>query len=303
MTLSLLARLYRFVRGDGSLTLTVAILTVFLFALYPMIEVGAISPWTLDVAFGLFMIAGATFLFEPRPLVRVFLALLVITVLVRIVEYVAPSRPLATANASLVMLTSLALGALFIARVTRDGRINIHRIVGACGTFLLLGLVFAQAYKLIARNLAGEMGYIQEAEHHDLYLQFCAGLGINRDRLLEHTPLASTIGAASTMGYYCRNSFEEGLGAFGLAVEMEVPDRPNGAQIIYEGLKRHYQIDSHAMEFWAVHVQAEEEHGENAEKALRLCGQTREQQARIRRAFRFSVLAHSAMTEGFDRFL
>ena len=150
MTLSLLARLYRFVRGDGSLTLTVAILTVFLFALYPMIEVGAISPWTLDVAFGLFMIAGATFLFEPRPLVRVFLALLVITVVVRIAEYAAPSRPLATANATLVMLTSMALGALFIARVTRDGRINIHRIVGACGTFLLLGLVFAQAYKLIA---------------------------------------------------------------------------------------------------------------------------------------------------------
>jgi pyrroloquinoline quinone (PQQ) biosynthesis protein C len=160
-----------------------------------------------------------------------------------------------------------------------------------------------EAYKLIARNLAGEMGYIKEAEHHDLYLQFCACLDISRDDLLEHTPLASTIGAASTMGYYCRNSFEEGLGAFGLAVEMEVPDRPNGAQIIYEGLKRHYQIDSHAMEFWAVHVQAEEEHGENAEKALRLCGQTREQQARIRRAFRFSVLAHAAMSEGYDRFL
>src|SRR5262249_40850068 len=66
-------------------------------------------------------------------------------------------------------------------------------------------------YKLIARNLAGEMGYIKEAEHHDLYLQFCAGLDISRDELLEHLPLASTVGAASTMGYYCRNSFAEGL--------------------------------------------------------------------------------------------
>jgi pyrroloquinoline-quinone synthase len=160
-----------------------------------------------------------------------------------------------------------------------------------------------EAYKLIARNLAGEMGYIKEAEHHDLYLQFCAGLDLTRDDLLEHTPLASTIGAASTMGYYCRNSFEEGLGAFGLAVEMEVPDRPNGAQILYEGLKRNYRIDDRAMEFWAVHVQAEEEHGENAERALHLCAQTREQQARIRRAFRFSVVAHAGMSEGYDRFL
>jgi hypothetical protein len=150
MPLSVLARGYRFVRGDGSLTLTVAILAVFLFALYPMIEVGAIAPWWLDVAFGLFMIVGATFLFEPRPIVRLFLAMLVATVAVRIVEYAAPSRSLATVNAVMVMLTSVSLGALFIARVTRDGRINIHRIVGACGTFLLLGLVFAQAYKLIA---------------------------------------------------------------------------------------------------------------------------------------------------------
>lgn len=159
------------------------------------------------------------------------------------------------------------------------------------------------AYKLIARNLAGEMGYIKEAEHHDLYLQFCAGLDIARDDLLAHTPLASTIGAASTMGYYCRTSFEEGLGAFGLAVEMEVPGRPNGARVIHDGLARHYRMDARALEFWAVHIQAETEHGDNAERALVLCGLTREQQARIRRAFRFSVLAHAGMLEGFDRLL
>jgi pyrroloquinoline quinone (PQQ) biosynthesis protein C len=160
-----------------------------------------------------------------------------------------------------------------------------------------------EIYRLIARNLAGEMGYIKEAEHHDLYLQFCAGLDITRADLLDHLPLASTVGAASTMGYYCRNSFEEGLGAFGLAVEMEVPGRPNGAKFIYDGLKRHYGFDANTLEFWAIHVEAEEEHGENAVRALEHCGQTREQQARIRRAFQFSVLAHAGMTDGYDRFL
>ncbi len=158
-------------------------------------------------------------------------------------------------------------------------------------------------YKLIARNLAGEMGYIKEAEHHDLYLQFCAGLGIGVDQLLDHLPLASTVGAASTMGYYCRNSFEEGLGAFGLAVEMDVPGRPNGAKVIHDGLRRHYNLDAHTLEFWAIHVAAEEEHGENAVAALERCGETAAQQALIRRAFRFSVLAHAGMTEGYDHFL
>ena len=158
-------------------------------------------------------------------------------------------------------------------------------------------------YKLVARNLAGEMGYIREAEHHDLYLQFCGGLQIRPGDLLAHLPLASTVGAASTMGYYCRNSFEEGLGAFGLAVEMEVPGRPNGAKVIYDGLRRHYSLDAKTLEFWSIHVEAEEEHGENAVAALARCGQTEDQQALIRRAFRLSVIAHAAMAEGFDRFL
>ena len=160
-----------------------------------------------------------------------------------------------------------------------------------------------EQYRLIARNLAGEMGYIREAEHHDLYLRFCEGLDLSRADLLDHLPLASTVGAASAMGYYCRSSFEEGLGAFGLAVELNVPGRPNGAHILFEGLKRHSGLDKDALEFWEIHIEAEEEHGANAERALRHCGQTIEQQARIRRAFRFSALAHAGMSEGYDRFL
>ena len=158
-------------------------------------------------------------------------------------------------------------------------------------------------YQLVARNLAGEMGYIKEAEHHELYLQFCAGLDISREELLAHLPLASTVGAASTMGYYCRNTFEEGLGAFGLAVEMNVPGRPNGAEVIHDGLRRHYGLAEEALEFWAIHVEAEEEHGENAVAVLERCGQTSDQQSLIRRAFHLSVIAHAGMAEGFDRFL
>ena len=45
---------------------------------------------------------------------------------------------------------SAALGALFVQRATRDGRINLHRIMGACGSFLMLGLLFSQAYRLLA---------------------------------------------------------------------------------------------------------------------------------------------------------
>ena len=205
-------------------------------------------------------------------------------------------------------LTGLVLGKLSAAQVkcwVKDFYYYVEPAIPTIAAWLAAAPTLPDrgVYKLIARNLAGEMGYIKEAEHHDLYLQFCAGFGITRDELLDHTPLASTIGAASTMGYYCRNSFEEGLGAFGLAVEMEVPGRPNSAKVIHDGLKRQCSLDATALEFWAIHMQAEEEHGENAVAALQRCAQTRDQQAVIRRAFRFSVLAHAGMTEGYDRFL
>src|SRR5262245_19144068 len=83
-------------------------------------------------------------------------------------------------------------------------------------------------FRAIARNLAGELGYIREAAHVDLYEQFLDGLGISMEEAQAHLPLASTLGAAAAVGFFCRSSFEEGLGAFGLAVEMQVPGRAVG---------------------------------------------------------------------------
>src|SRR5258705_866447 len=71
-----LQRVYRFCMGDGSLTIAVLILIVFVFVLYPMVEVGVIRRFWLDLAFGVFLALGAVFVFEPRPIVRLFLIFL-----------------------------------------------------------------------------------------------------------------------------------------------------------------------------------------------------------------------------------
>ena len=158
-------------------------------------------------------------------------------------------------------------------------------------------------YRAIARNLAGEMGYIHEPEHYALYVQMLEGLGISLAEVQAHVPLATTLGAAAAIGYFCRSSFEEGLGAFGLAVEMQVPGRPVGAEVIYAALRDHYALDERTLEFYRVHVGAEDEHGDNAMQAVEWFASTYEQQVRVRRAFRWSVLAHTAMADGYDQLL
>jgi pyrroloquinoline quinone (PQQ) biosynthesis protein C len=156
--------------------------------------------------------------------------------------------------------------------------------------------------RLVAKNLAGELGYIKEPDHRDLYLQFLDGLGITELDARDHLPLASTIGGSTVLGHFCRSSFAEGLGSFGLGIELQVPGRPNGAAVILDALK-HYDVPKKALEFYAIHVEAEDEHGDNAERALAPFIQTRESQALVRHAFQWTVIATQGMQRGFDAYL
>lgn len=156
--------------------------------------------------------------------------------------------------------------------------------------------------RLVARNLAGELGFLDEPDHRDLYLGFLAGLGIDEADAKEHLPLASTIGAATTLCAFCRSSFEEGLGSFGLGMELQVPGRPNGAAMILKALQR-YDVPDDALEFYRIHVAAEDEHGANAAATLAPFLQTDAQRTLVRNAFRWSVVAIAGMQTGFDAIL
>jgi hypothetical protein len=150
-----LQRAYRFCLGDGSLTIAVFILIFFVFVLYPMVEVGVIRRFWLDVVFAVFLAMGAVFVFEPRPIVRLFLLLLAGAVATSLVEHFLPGLLLASLRSLLTLLACALLGALLMVRVMRDGRMNINRIMGAIGSYLLIGIVFTQAYRLLAGVVPG----------------------------------------------------------------------------------------------------------------------------------------------------
>src|SRR5215468_5144117 len=55
-------------------------------------------------------------------------------------------------------------------------------------------LVERDSARLVARNLAGELGFLQEPDHRDLYLKLLEGIGVTEADAKAHLPLASTIG-------------------------------------------------------------------------------------------------------------
>lgn len=145
-----LIRAYRYCRGDGSLTLAVVVLIVFVFVLYPMVEVGAIARIWLDILFAAFLILGAVFVFEPRPIVWAFIAFMIVGTVTSLVEHFAREEWIVTLRIVVMLLASSTLGWLLLVRVMRDGRINLNRIMGAIGSYLLIGVLFSQAYRLLA---------------------------------------------------------------------------------------------------------------------------------------------------------
>jgi Ion channel len=146
-----LQRVWRFLRGDGSLTVAVCILALWIFLLAPLREMNDIGGLAGDLAFAAVLALGAIFVFEPRPVMRLFLLFLVAAMVVRVVDVVVGGGvTLDALGYILAAIAAFMLGTLLLVRVLRDGRINVNRIIGSVGVFLLIGIVFANGYRLVA---------------------------------------------------------------------------------------------------------------------------------------------------------
>jgi hypothetical protein len=143
-------RVYRFLRGDGSLTAAVVVLVAFVFVLSPLRELNDVGGLAVDLVFAAFLGLGAWFLYDPRPIMKLFLVFLGATSVLRVADYGVGGLGLDLLSALFTLIAAFLLGTMFITRALRDGRINMHRIMGAVGAFLLIGVMFSQVYRMLA---------------------------------------------------------------------------------------------------------------------------------------------------------
>ncbi len=150
MRLSRLARTYRLAVGDKSMTLILGLLVFYMFILVPLGELGLVlRPW-LNVGF-LAVIAVAVLGFVRfSSLARVFVVAAIGLALTNLLCAVAPSARLQIADALFSLLAAGLLATLLLQRTLRRGAINIHRYQGAFAAYVLLGVMFAQGFELVA---------------------------------------------------------------------------------------------------------------------------------------------------------
>ena len=150
MTTGAWRALRRFWESDRGLSAFLGILVVFLFVLPPLVgPEGRGRGLVIDLGFSALLLAGVAAI-SARPAVRAALFALVLAATA--VRW-GPFSIQATVAAGLASIAAMAL--VVLAQAFRAGPVNVHRIQGAVAAYLLLGLVWALAYELVALGAPG----------------------------------------------------------------------------------------------------------------------------------------------------
>jgi hypothetical protein len=135
---------------DRGLTVLVALLVTTIFVLPHLAQEGApILTLLFDISFSLVLVAGLTAITRTRYVIVGGTAFMLLAVAGRWISRSVPGVELLLFNLSMSMVSTLILAWLVIAQVFREGPITMHRVLGAVGVYLLLGLAWSFAYHLL----------------------------------------------------------------------------------------------------------------------------------------------------------
>ncbi len=141
----------RFWSTDRSLTVLLGLLFINIFVLNPLSELGVLRAFFLrDLLFSLILISGVMAVAKSRFITLLSVVFAIATFLVRWVKNFVPGTGLMTLDTFLSIVFLGLLAVVVLLQVFREGPITMQRISGAVVVYLLLGLIWAFAYKLVA---------------------------------------------------------------------------------------------------------------------------------------------------------
>ena len=147
--------LSRFWEADRGLTIFLVLIVLGTFVV-PVLTGG--RPGTRfvgDVVFSLFLVTGAWAVSWKRSTAVLVSVSAAAALVVRWTARFVPSLDLTVWTTTSSLVTEVLLAAIVLARVFQGGRINRQRIEGAVAAYLLIGVIWADAYELVALSVPG----------------------------------------------------------------------------------------------------------------------------------------------------
>ncbi len=152
--------LTRFWSTDLSLSVLLGFLFINIFVLNPLTELGLLPKFFLrDLLFSLILISGVMVVAKSRFIALLIVILAIVSFLVRWAEEFVPGTGLEILDTSLSLVFLGMLSVIVLFQVFREGPINMQRISGAVVIYLLIGLMWALAYKLVVLYLPGSFNF------------------------------------------------------------------------------------------------------------------------------------------------
>jgi len=140
----------RFWEGDRGLSLFLLVLAATVFVVPAVVPRGSRAALAFDVFYSLLVITGVMAAASHRTVRGVMIAAVVLSLLIRWLGWLTPSRPLDILSASSWVVTTGMLAGVVLRQVFRAGPVNTHRILGAIAAYVLLAVTWAGAYATVA---------------------------------------------------------------------------------------------------------------------------------------------------------
>ncbi|MBI1892837.1 MAG: iron-containing redox enzyme family protein [Candidatus Rokubacteria bacterium] len=195
-----------------------------------------------------------------------------------------------------------------------EGRLSRSQLQGFARQFFLQVAEFPRAVsalhsrcpyreervKLAESVYEEETGRLSKSKPHpELFLDFCAGLGLSRGEVLATEPLPGTLALIHWFELSTtQRPFLEGVAAINLAAEGQVVGN-FGA--FADALQRHYGLSKEAVAFWDVHEFADAEHSDVGDHIVVRHATTDAIQQGIREAVRTSLTLWWLFFDDMDR--
>ena len=141
--------LLRFWAADRGLSLFLFLLIAVVFVLPVFSRLGPLGSLTGDIVLSALLVAGALTLPERRWMRWAVPPFAVIALLIRWVSVAMDSAYLVAWRELSTLVTLILFAAVVAGQVYRSGPVTYHRILGAVAVYLLLGLIWANAYGLL----------------------------------------------------------------------------------------------------------------------------------------------------------
>ncbi len=140
----------RFRATDRGLSAFLALLIVVVFVLPPLGSPGIVGRAIGDTVVAALLIAGTVAVAERRWILWVVSVATVVALLVHAASWLPGSDELLAWRVRSALLAQALMTAVILVQVFGPGSVTVHRIFGAVAAYLLLGLVWAQAYQLVS---------------------------------------------------------------------------------------------------------------------------------------------------------